>query len=143
MLGLDDLDPGSAPHDLLTATLPTGTRRLPTPVAAPLPADGGPGPTRIDPVSAGPAAATSGPTGDRALPPGPGMPARVFWLGVPVGEAPVAPAQSGSDAGQPGDGRPGRESRPAEPGVRVSVFGHSASRDSPHACCVALVFDLA
>jgi hypothetical protein len=32
VLGLDDLDPAAAPHDLLTATLPTGTRRLPDPV---------------------------------------------------------------------------------------------------------------
>jgi glutamine cyclotransferase len=35
-IGLDSLDPTITPHDLLTATLPTGTRRLPTPTAQPV-----------------------------------------------------------------------------------------------------------
>src|SRR5437868_10806214 len=108
VVGLDDLEPGSGPHDLLTATLPTGNRRLPapvapdtspTPVAAPTPAGSGPGGT--NPASADPAVATSGPVDDRGPLPGPGVPARVFWLGAPVGEDPVAPRRSGADAGQP------------------------------------------
>jgi len=35
-LGLDSVDASVSPHDLLTATLPLGVRRLPTPSAAPV-----------------------------------------------------------------------------------------------------------
>ncbi len=36
VLGLEDLDPQAVPHDLMTTTLATGVRRLPTPTALPV-----------------------------------------------------------------------------------------------------------
>src|SRR5205823_4785511 len=124
VLGRDDLDPGLVPHDLLTATLPTGTRRLPAPVASdtlaaptavPTPADTGPEPGGMNPVSAGPGVAASGPADDRS-PSGREVPARAFWLGVPVGEGPFAPQWPWADAGRLRDDRPGGEPQPADSG---------------------------
>jgi hypothetical protein len=63
VLGLADLDPSAAPHDLMTTTLSPGVRRLPAPMAAsvvPAPADTAqapaPVPSPAEPVGA-PAAA--------------------------------------------------------------------------------------
>jgi hypothetical protein len=98
VLGQDDLDPGAVPHDLLTATLGTGTRRLPTPAdaAAPVPMPAAPLPSATTAaLTVGPAAVPTTPPARRAgLAPG-GAPAGVvpwlFLLPMPGGTFEMGP----------------------------------------------------
>jgi hypothetical protein len=88
VLGLDDLNPAAAPHDLLTATLPTATRRVPAPgtpitSAGPVISTGLDGPSAIPEAEPAPPDETTG-----AAPPI--VPDRITWLGPTAGTLSVA-----------------------------------------------------
>jgi hypothetical protein len=132
VLGLNDLDAAAQPHDVLTVTLPTGTRRFPTPVAAPA------GPAALGAPTAAPAppaapavaapAALAGPTEVLVLaPPAPAL----VTTAVASGAGPALPVQPPLPLPPGASVRaPGTPGAPAAAGAGPAAGGGAATPSS-------------
>jgi hypothetical protein len=109
VIGFDDLDPAAVPHDLFTATLPTGTRRLPTAGVGGTPTTPGSLPIPVGDAESG-LPATPVPTAPTKLAPA-APPVVVTTPSMPpgLGVEAISLLSVPSNGSQAGDPRPGAE----------------------------------